>query len=52
MQVNRSGYYRYVKQKDDVVDYIEMFYNSDRLHSTLGYVNPAEFEKHTAGSFS
>jgi len=30
--------------KDDVVDYIEMFYNSDRPHSTLGYLSPAEFE--------
>lgn len=38
--------------KDDVVDYIEMFYNSDRLHSTLGYLSPAEFEKRAVGSFS
>ena len=30
--------------KDDVVEYIEMFYNSNRLHSTLGYLSPAEFE--------
>ena len=30
--------------KNDVVDYIEMFYNSDRLHSTLGYVSPKDFE--------
>jgi putative transposase len=27
-----------------VVDYIEMFYNSQRRHSYLGYVSPAEFE--------
>ena len=27
-----------------VVDYIEMFYNSRRRHSYLGYVSPAEFE--------
>jgi putative transposase len=31
--------------KADVVDYIEMFYNSERLHSTLGYMSPIEFEK-------
>ena len=30
--------------KDDVIDYIEMFYNSKRLHSTLGYVSPISFE--------
>jgi transposase InsO family protein len=28
----------------DVVDYIEMFYNSNRRHSYLGYVSPKEFE--------
>ena len=28
----------------DVIDYIEMFYNSYRLHSSLGYENPNDFE--------
>ncbi len=28
----------------DVVDYIEMFYNSKRRHSYLGYLSPKEFE--------
>ena len=28
-----------------VIDYIEMFYNSRRLHSFLGYVSPNDFEK-------
>lgn len=31
--------------KNDVIDYIEMFYNNHRLHSTLGYMSPADFEK-------
>jgi len=30
--------------KADIVDYIEMFYNSHRLHSSLGYESPNEFE--------
>jgi transposase InsO family protein len=28
----------------DIIDYIEMFYNSKRSHSYLGYVSPREFE--------
>ena len=28
-----------------VVEYIEVFYNTQRRHSSLGYVSPAEYEK-------
>ena len=28
-----------------VFDYIEAFYNPIRLHSTLGYLSPVEYEK-------
>jgi transposase InsO family protein len=31
-----------------VAEYIESFYNSRRLHSTLGYVSPAVFESKAA----
>jgi transposase InsO family protein len=27
-----------------IFDYIEVFYNRQRRHQTLGYVSPAEFE--------
>lgn len=30
--------------KAQVFDYIEVYYNRQRLHSTLGYLSPAEFE--------
>jgi transposase InsO family protein len=31
--------------KQQLFDYIEAFYNRTRMHSTLGYVSPAEFER-------
>ena len=31
--------------KDLLFEYIEVFYNQKRRHSTLGYVSPAEFER-------
>lgn len=32
----------------DVADYIDRFYNPERLHSTIGYVSPIEYELATA----
>ena len=31
--------------RDDIIDYIEMFYNSRRKHSYLGYVSPNTYEQ-------
>jgi transposase InsO family protein len=30
-----------------IFEYIEVFYNRIRTHSTIGYHSPAEFEEHT-----
>lgn len=38
-------YHTREEAKSDVINYIEMFYNSTRPHSTLGYVSPVQFEK-------
>jgi putative transposase len=31
--------------RSKIFEYIEVFYNQKRLHSTLGYVSPAEYER-------
>jgi transposase InsO family protein len=36
--------------KMQLFDYLEVFYNQRRRHSTIGYVNPAVFERATAAS--
>jgi len=42
-------FFTYYKTREearrDIVDYIEMFYNSKRRHSFLGYISPGEFEE-------
>ena len=40
-----STYSTREEARRDIVDYIEMFYNSKRRHSYLGYLSPMEFEK-------
>lgn len=40
----------YGSAKEQVFDYIEVFYNGRRRHSAIGYLPPAEFERrHRAG---
>jgi putative transposase len=39
-----------IELRDAVFDYIEIFYNRQRLHSTIGYVTPAEVERTFAQS--
>ena len=34
-----------IEAKKDIFKYIEIFYNRERLHSSLGYYSPEEYEK-------
>jgi transposase InsO family protein len=35
----------YANAKEQAFDYIEVFYNQQRIHSTIGYLSPADFER-------
>ncbi|PZS02144.1 MAG: hypothetical protein DLM70_10710 [Chloroflexi bacterium] len=39
---------RTARRGPPIFDYIEVFYNPRRRHSTLGYLSPAEYERKRA----
>ncbi len=39
-------FHTYGDAKMELFDYIEVFYNQRRRHSTLGQISPAAFERH------
>jgi transposase InsO family protein len=43
--VNHERYQTREEAKKSLFDYIEVFYNRQRLHSSNGYQSPVEFEK-------
>lgn len=47
-RVWRRDYANHAEAMRDVGDYIVGFYNSIRLHSTLGYLSPAAYEREMA----
>ena len=46
-RVWRRDYANPEEARADIADYIVGFYNSERLHSTLGYCSPNDFERQT-----
>ena len=44
--VNRFRYATRAQARLDLIDWIEGFYNAQRLHSSIDYRSPAAFEKH------
>jgi transposase InsO family protein len=48
--VQHQRYRTREEARQDIFEWIEVFYNRVRRHSTLGYRSPAEFEAMTMGS--
>jgi putative transposase len=44
-RINWQNYQTREAARQDIVDYIAMFYNCHRLYSTLGYQSPDQFER-------
>ena len=44
--IHHETYADHEEARRSLFEYIEVFYNRQRLHSTLGYRSPAQFELH------
>lgn len=44
-RVHHKNYLTREEAKSDIFNYIEIFYNTKRLHSKLGYCSPVEYEQ-------
>jgi putative transposase len=44
-RVHHRRYRTRAEARQDILHYIEIFYNRKRLHSAIGYVSPAQFEQ-------
>jgi putative transposase len=43
--IHHEDYQSRAEARTSIVEYIELFYNAKRRHSSLGYVSPAEYEQ-------
>jgi putative transposase len=46
--VHHRKYRTRAEARQDIFEFIEVFYNRERLHSSLGYMSPANYEKRIA----
>ena len=44
-KINRCRFRTREQAKQEIFEYVEMYYNRKRAHSSLGYMSPFEFEK-------
>jgi transposase InsO family protein len=44
--VDRESYQTQEEARHSIFEYLEVFYNRQRLHSSLGYVSPVMYEQH------
>lgn len=47
-RTNGQGYSTRDEAREDVFEFIEVFYNRQRRHSALGYLSPCDFEHENA----
>ena len=43
--IYQKKYETRIEAQRDIFEYIEIFYNRERLHSSIGYHSPEEYEK-------
>jgi len=46
--IHNRRYRTRAEARQDIFEFIEVFYNRERLHSSLGYMSPADYEKQIA----
>jgi transposase InsO family protein len=49
-EIDAKDYLDLEELRSKIADFIDRYYNQDRLHSALGYRSPAEFERVTESS--
>ncbi|KON75964.1 integrase core domain-containing protein, partial [Leptospira kirschneri] len=47
-EIEYNTFYNIEEAERFLFDFIEVYYNRFRLHSTLGYMSPEEFERNVA----